>query len=56
MERGMKFWEEGKMLNKKNTFKDYISCANYLIDNKFTSKGKIIGYGGSAGGDRKSVV
>ena len=50
MERGMKFWEEGKMLNKKNTFKDYISCANYLIDNKFTSKGKIIGYGGSAGG------
>ena len=26
MERGMKYWEEGKMLNKKNTFKDYISC------------------------------
>ena len=50
MERGMKFWEEGKMLNKKNTFKDYISCAKYLIDEKYTSKGKIIGYGGSAGG------
>ena len=56
MERGMKFWEEGKMLNKKNTFKDYISCANYLIDNKFTSKGKIIGYGGSAGGLLMGVV
>ncbi len=50
MERGMKYWEEGKMLNKKNTFKDYISCANFLISKKFTDKGKIIGYGGSAGG------
>jgi oligopeptidase B len=50
MERGMKFWEEGKMLNKKNTFKDYISCAKFLIDQKYTSKGKVIGYGGSAGG------
>ena len=50
MERGMKYWEEGKMLNKKNTFKDYISCANFLINKKFTDKGKIIGYGGSAGG------
>ena len=50
MERGMKYWEEGKMLNKKNTFKDYISCAKFLINKKFTSKGKIIGYGGSAGG------
>ena len=43
MERGMKFWEEGKMLNKKNTFKDYISCAKFLIDQKYTGKGKIIG-------------
>ena len=50
MERGMKFWEEGKMLNKKNTFKDYISCAKFLIDQKYTGKGMVIGYGGSAGG------
>ncbi len=50
MERGMKYWEEGKMLNKKNTFEDYISCAKFLIKEKFTTKGKIIGYGGSAGG------
>ena len=50
MERGMKYWEEGKMLNKKNTFKDYISCTKFLIDQKYTGKGKIIGYGGSAGG------
>ncbi len=50
MERGMKYWEEGKMLNKKNTFKDYISCAKFLIERKYTGTGKIIGYGGSAGG------
>ncbi len=50
MERGMKWWKEGKLLNKKNTFKDYISCAKFLIDKKYTSKKKIIGMGGSAGG------
>ena len=50
MERGMKWWEEGKLLNKKNTFKDYIESAKYLIKNKYTSKKKIIGMGGSAGG------
>ena len=50
LERGMKWWKEGKLLNKKNTFKDYISVAEFLIENKYTSKGKIIGYGGSAGG------
>jgi len=38
------------MLKKKNTFKDYISSANYLIKNKYTSAGKVIGMGGSAGG------
>ena len=50
MERGMKWWKEGKLLNKKNTFRDYIAAASYLIDKKYTSKGKIIGMGGSAGG------
>ena len=50
MERGMKWWKEGKLLNKKNTFEDYISSAKYLIENKYTSKNKIIGMGGSAGG------
>ena len=50
MERGMNWWKEGKMLNKKNTFKDYISSANFLIEEKYTSKGKIVGMGGSAGG------
>ncbi len=50
MERGMRWWKEGKLLNKKNTFKDYIAVANFLIKNQFTSKQKIIGMGGSAGG------
>jgi len=50
MERGMDWWKEGKMLNKKNTFKDYISSAKFLIERKYTDKGKIIGMGGSAGG------
>ncbi len=50
LERGMKWWKEGKLLNKKNTFKDYIAVAKFLIDKKYTSKGKIIGMGGSAGG------
>ena len=50
MERGMKWWKEGKLLNKKNTFKDYIAAAKFLIDKNYTSKGKIIGMGGSAGG------
>ena len=50
MEKGMKWWKEGKLTNKKNTFEDYIYAAKFLIDNKYTSKGKIIGMGGSAGG------
>ncbi len=50
MEKGMKWWKEGKLTNKKNTFEDYIYAAKYLIDKKYSSKGKIIGMGGSAGG------
>ena len=50
MEKGMKWWKEGKLTNKKNTFEDYIFAAKYLIKNKYSSQGKIIGMGGSAGG------
>ncbi len=50
MERGMKWWKEGKLLNKKNTFEDYIAVGKFLIEKKYTTKGKIIGMGGSAGG------
>ena len=48
-ERGMSWWLDGKMMNKKNTFNDYIDSAEFLIK-KYTSEGNIIGYGGSAGG------
>ena len=50
MEKGMKWWKEGKLLNKKNTFEDYIHVAKFLIEKGYSSKGKIIGMGGSAGG------
>ena len=42
--------EEGKKKLKKNTFFDYIACANHLIDQRYTYKGGICFYGGSAGG------
>ena len=50
LEKGMAHWKAGKMLNKKNTFSDFISCSKYLIEKKYTSKKKIIIFGGSAGG------
>ncbi len=42
--------EEGKKKLKKNTFLDYIACAKHLIDHRYTFKGGICFYGGSAGG------
>ena len=50
LEKGMNHWKQGKMLNKKNTFLDFISCTKYLINNNYSSEKKIIIYGGSAGG------
>ena len=41
---------EGKKKLKKNTFHDYIACANHLIDQRYTHKGGLCFYGGSAGG------
>tara|TARA_B100000941_G_scaffold226693_1_gene168950 strand:- start:2914 stop:4998 length:2085 start_codon:yes stop_codon:yes gene_type:complete len=42
--------KEGKKKFKKNTFLDYVACANHLIDQRYTYKGGICFYGGSAGG------
>jgi oligopeptidase B len=47
---GREWYDDGKLLHKKNTFTDFISCAEYLIDRKYTSKGKLTISGGSAGG------
>jgi len=49
-EMGRYWYEEGKLLKKKNTFTDFISCAEHLIAEKFTSPEKLFALGGSAGG------
>jgi oligopeptidase B len=47
---GPKWHKAGKGLNKKNTFEDYISCAEYLIKTDKVKKGNLVAQGGSAGG------
>ena len=47
---GRKWYEDGKLLKKKNTFTDFIDCSKYLIDNKYTSAKHHYAMGGSAGG------
>lgn len=49
-ELGRQWYLDGKMLNKKNTFYDFIDCAKFLIDEKYTSLGHVYANGGSAGG------
>lgn len=49
-EMGRKWYEDGKLLKKKNTFTDFIACAKHLISIKLTSKKKLFALGGSAGG------
>ncbi len=47
---GKEWYEDGKLLNKKNTFSDFIACAEYLIDEGYAKEGSIVAQGGSAGG------
>lgn len=47
---GRAWYESGKMLNKKNSFTDFIACAEHLIQEGFTSNKKLAILGGSAGG------
>ena len=49
-EMGRYWYEDGKMMKKKNTFTDFIACAEFLITNKYTSKEHLYAMGGSAGG------
>ncbi|MCL5290471.1 MAG: S9 family peptidase [Bacillota bacterium] len=49
-EMGRQWYEQGKLLNKKNTFKDFIVCAEYLIQENYTNRSKLAILGGSAGG------
>jgi oligopeptidase B len=49
-EMGRKWYEDGKFLNKKNTFTDFIACGDYLVKERWTSSQHLAISGGSAGG------
>lgn len=49
-ELGRQWYEQGKLLNKKNTFYDFIACAEYLRDQQYVHPEKLFAMGGSAGG------
>jgi oligopeptidase B len=49
-EMGRQWYEDGKLLNKKNTFYDFIDCAEFLVEEGFTSPEHLYAEGGSAGG------
>jgi len=50
MEMGYKWYEDGKMLKKKNTFNDFVDCSEYLVKEKYTSSDRLFIEGRSAGG------
>jgi oligopeptidase B len=49
-EKGRRWYKNGKLAHKTNTFTDFIAVARHLIAEKFTAQGRIIAQGGSAGG------
>jgi oligopeptidase B len=49
-EMGERWWEDGSMLNKMNTFTDFIACSEYLIDEGYATPDGLVATGGSAGG------
>ncbi|MBK5216768.1 MAG: S9 family peptidase [Propionibacteriales bacterium] len=49
-EMGRGWYEDGKLLNKCNTFTDFVACAEHLVDEGWTSADRLIAEGGSAGG------
>jgi oligopeptidase B len=53
---GRQWYEDGKLLKKKNTFTDFIDCSKFLIDEKYTSPQHLYAEGGSAGGLLMGVV
>ncbi len=55
-EMGRKWYEDGKLLNKKNTFTDFIACGEFLVNKGYTDPGHLYAMGGSAGGLLISAV
>ncbi|MCF8320287.1 MAG: S9 family peptidase [Flavobacterium sp.] len=53
---GRQWYEDGKLLKKKNTFTDFIDCSNFLIAEKYTSPSHLYAEGGSAGGLLMGVI
>jgi oligopeptidase B len=49
-EMGRPWYEDGKFLNKRNTFTDFVACAQHLIDQNYTRPDRLAIFGGSAGG------
>ena len=49
-EYGQQWYDDGRMMNKKNCFSDFISCAEYLKENEYTAEDRMALMGGSAGG------
>jgi oligopeptidase B len=49
-EMGRHWYEDGKLLNKKNTFTDFIDCTRFLVDQKYADPKRVYAMGGSAGG------
>ncbi len=47
---GRQWYEDGKLMKKKNTFKDFIDCAEFLISEEYTNPARLFARGGSAGG------
>ena len=49
-EKGYRWYSDGKLLKKRNTFTDFIAAGEHLAKEGFTARGRIVGHGGSAGG------
>lgn len=49
-EMGRQWYEDGKLLKKKNTFTDFVDCADFLVNEKYTNEEGLFAMGGSAGG------
>ena len=56
MEKGYNWYKNGRLDKKSNSFNDFIAVENYLVKNKYTSAGRIIAYGASAGGMIMGVI
>jgi len=49
-ELGRRWYEEGKLLAKPNTFTDFVACARHLVEDRWTAPDRLVARGGSAGG------